>query len=783
MTAAALLFSARGAGGLAVLLAGIWGWRQRPNARAARALLAVCAPAAVALITGVDVPAPGWFALLHTLAVAMVPAGLFHLALTFPVDRLRGRRTAAQLLLYLPSLVLALAFRLVAADPQASAALRTAAFGAATAGALAVAAVLLTAVLRAPAADVRRRSALALLGGLGAAIPAAVQLLRLGAGAGAAIVETAAMTAFLFPLAVGTAIAIPGLIEIDDLLRRVLSGALLAATVGATYVGTWLAIGALYPAGGFAPAVPAAALVNLLIVFLVVPLRDTARSLSDRLLAPAAYDSEVHLAALSRGLASARTVETVVSHARGVLGQSLRPSWAMVYVPDGEGRFRPAGGAGRRAVTVPPALMVPIGRGDPVLLDRAKELREALPPPWDTLDTALLMPLRANRETVGLLALGRRASRRPYTPHDLAFLRTAAYQVALALLSSAAFDQLDALNQRLSEGNARLEEQVAERTAALEAKNADLQRSLTDLQRTCRQLEEHHTGLLRAERLATLGRLTAGFAHEINTPLGAVLNALKILADLAREYAAGIDDAEVQASDHHEIAREMLATTQSATEWVRKAASYVRGVQSHGRDAHGAGAPFVVREVVDEVRGLVAHRLRTVGCRVEFAEEPPGLTLVGDRSQLGQILVNLITNAVDAYEERGIADGQITVHAMRTATGGMRLRVTDGAGGISPAILPHIFEELYTTKGVGRGTGLGLWIARALVEQGFGGTLDVLTSHGSSTFVADFPTAACVERTWGAGPAAAASPMSVQEGPGLAMPAPNGTAVVALRAR
>jgi signal transduction histidine kinase len=123
-------------------------------------------------------------------------------------------------------------------------------------------------------------------------------------------------------------------------------------------------------------------------------------------------------------------------------------------------------------------------------------------------------------------------------------------------------------------------------------------------------------------------------------------------------------------------------------------------------------------------------------------ECPQSLMLYGDPGKLGQVLTNLITNAIDAYEERGIANGRIALHAAQ-GRDGIRLRVTDSAGGIPSAILPHIFEELYTTKGPGRGTGLGLWIARALVEQGFGGTLEVLSCGGSSSFIADFPAAVC----------------------------------------
>jgi signal transduction histidine kinase len=747
------------AGGLALLLAGLWAWWRGRPAAASHALLAACAAAGVALLTRFDGVAPAWLAAVRELALAMLPAALWHLALTFPIDRLRGRRSAVLLLLYLPCLALALVSLLGAADPSMHEILRGLGAAASAAGGIALAAVLAAGALRAPAALLRRRCLLALLGAFGAGLPALVQLLRTGPGAGAALLDAAVPTAFLFPLALGAAIAAPGLIGIDDVLRRVVSGVLIGATVAITYVATWLAVAALSPGTASIAASPiGAAFVNLAIIFLVAAIRDGARVLSDRWLAPTAYDGEAHLAALSRGLASARTLETVVAHARDVLAAALRPSWVMIYAPDGAQRFRPVGGAGRRAVTVPPALLERIARGDPVLLDGGEHLDGALPAPWDALDTALLVPLRASREVVGLLALGRRASRRPYTPHDLGFLRTAAYQIALGLLGSTAFDQLEGLNQRLGQLNARLEEQVAERTAAVEQKNAELNCSLAELKGAYRQLERHHAGLLRAERLATLGRLTAGLAHEINTPLSAVMNALKIIGDLGREYAAAIDDPDVSPDDHREIARELLTAAQSAAEWTSKAAASIRGVQSHGREARaGTAQPFAVRDVADDVRGLVAHRLRAAACQLEFAEDPPGLSLVGDRGQLGQVLVNLITNAVDAYEDRGIANGRIAVHAARSAGGGVRLHVTDWAGGIPPAVLPHIFEELYTTKSAGRGTGLGLWIARALVEQGFGGTLDVLTSNGSSTFVADFPAAASPDRSADPPPAPAAA--------------------------
>ncbi len=105
------------------------------------------------------------------------------------------------------------------------------------------------------------------------------------------------------------------------------------------------------------------------------------------------------------------------------------------------------------------------------------------------------------------------------------------FLIALALTNAAAFGQLEELN-------ANLEQKVRDRTGALHASNVELNRSLDKLRLAYEKLEQRQASLLRADRLATLGRLPAGIAHEMNTPLSAVLNALKILGDLGREYAA-----------------------------------------------------------------------------------------------------------------------------------------------------------------------------------------------------------------------------------------------------
>jgi C4-dicarboxylate-specific signal transduction histidine kinase len=356
-----------------------------------------------------------------------------------------------------------------------------------------------------------------------------------------------------------------------------------------------------------------------------------------------------------------------------------------------------------------------------------------LPSFWQALDAEILVPIRSGRMVIGVVSLGRKGSGRWYNEDDTLFLAAAASQVGLAITNAHAFSQLADLN-------VSLEDQVRERTAALEIANRDLNRSYATMQSAFQRLEQSQTSLMRADRLATLGRLSAGIAHEVNTPLGAVLNALQILGNLGQEYQESIGDPAVSPDDHREIAREITATAGAAAGWARKAAAFITRVKTHGREPHPAlRQRFTVRSVVEETRALLTQRLRLECCELTLEEHPEGVSLVGDPARLGQVLVNLVTNALDAYEEAHLEESRIIVSARATATG-VEIGVRDWARGMPAEVAARIFDELFTTKDPGRGTGLGLCIARNLVEDSFGGTLTVESEVGVGTrFVIGVP--------------------------------------------
>ncbi len=727
-----LLFGAYLSTGLAFFLTGIIvAWLKRGPA--SRALLVQCLTTGIFVVTAADLYGPHWFFRLHVVAEAMLAAGFIHLALVFPTDRLARRRGLVLFAVYFPFGLLAAAYQLALTTPSAYTAVHLLASASHGVGALAIigAVVWDLATTRSPL--VRRRVGVVSLGTLMAfALPGALMAGSALLG-GSIPLNAGAFTAFVFPLSLGYAIVKQDLFEIDVMLRRAVTYAVALAAITATYLAALALLGILVPLQSLSPV--AMAMLNLGVLFLMAPMKARARDAVDRVFYRKGYDAERELAELSHALSASYAFGEVEQHTLFVLDQALQPVTSELLLSDDGTTFRRGGhpGRGHAAVELTPDLADRLSRGSILARYQWDDGGAGpLPPFWQTLGAEILVPIRSGQLVIGAISLGRKGSGRSYNDDDSRFLAAAASQVGLAIVNARAFGQLADLN-------ANLEDQVRERTAALEVANDDLNRSYAAMQSAFRQLEQSQTSLMRADRLATLGRLTAGIAHEVNTPLGAVLNALQILGDLGREYQESIDDASVTPEDHREIAREIATTAGNAAGWARKAAAFITRVKTHGREPHPAfRRRFTVQSVVDETRALLTQRLRLECCDLVF-EDPEGVTVVGDPARLGQVLVNLVSNALDAYEEARVEESRIVVSA-RATDAGVEIAVRDWAGGMPADVAARIFDELFTTKDPGRGTGLGLSISRNLVEASFGGTLTVETEASvGSRFLIGLP--------------------------------------------
>jgi len=721
--------------GLAFAAIGLIVLYLKPGQAAAYGLLSTSLAASVFLITAPDLYGPHWFFRLYALAETFLTPAFIHLALVFPKDRIRRYRQPVLAVLYTSFVPLGVYYEWALMQPSAFTSahlLATALHGVA----VVVILVCMGEALRTAPALVRRRIGIVALGIVtGVGVP-------LGLMAGSALlggrvpVNAGVLAAFIFPLSLAYAIVQQDLFEIDLMLRRGTTYILVLAAVTSTYFLVLFLFGWLVPAQEqWAQAPATMAILNLVILLLIAPIRDRIRNAVDLVFSRKAYDAEEVLAQLSQRLATARAVDGVAVHVLSVIAHSLNPLKSAIAVYVAENRFaRIAGDLFEGEIVVPADFAGRLRHGEIVARYEWEDGGGGpVPSLWHDLDADLLVPIRSGFDLIGLIILGSLASGRTYNSHDVALLQTIANQVVLAMASATAFGKLEEMNERL-------EQQVGERTVALESTNGELSRSLQELRRAYELLERNQASLLRADRLATLGRLVAGMAHEINTPLAAVQNSLQVVVDLADEYSESVDDRTVLPDDHRQIAAEIRSTAEAAATWARKASGYLSRTKLHAREVQpGVRESFAVKAVVEETHQLLAHRVRATACTIDYSESPAGVTLVGDQQRLGQVLVNLVSNAIDAYEDGGVVDGRIEIHATRH-NGNVTLTVRDWAGGIPPEALPRIFDELFTTKDPGKGTGLGLWIARNLVEESFGGRLTVDVDTGlSSCFTATFP--------------------------------------------
>ncbi len=219
-----------------------------------------------------------------------------------------------------------------------------------------------------------------------------------------------------------------------------------------------------------------------------------------------------------------------------------------------------------------------------------------------------------------------------------------------------------------------------------------------------------------ADKLASLGQLAAGVAHEINTPLANVM----LVAESIRRRTS--DD----------WVRSRITTV---TQQVEVAARIVRGLLDFARRTEPEVTPLdlrqVARDALDFVRG---NQSEAIDLALELP--PTEVTVLGDRGQLLQVLTNLLLNAFDALEGKG------TVRLALSAAGGHAvIEVADTGPGISPKAMPHIFEPFFTTKGEGKGTGLGLAICHGIIQAHHGAISAANRPQGGAVFRVTLPLA------------------------------------------
>ena len=239
------------------------------------------------------------------------------------------------------------------------------------------------------------------------------------------------------------------------------------------------------------------------------------------------------------------------------------------------------------------------------------------------------------------------------------------------------------------------------------------------------ELENAQALLVQSEKMAAMGRLAAGVAHEINNPAGVLLLKLKFLHSIAAEEA---------------LSERAVSTLQVAIEQTERIHQIVENLLSFSRPAEGLPRSIDVNDTVIAALDLSSRALSSSG--IEFRKElAPSLPPVkADPNELEQVLINLINNAVDAMPNGGTLtlttalrlNGGVEADVQTHGGGQIVIEVADTGSGIPPDYLARIFDPFFTTKRVGEGTGLGLSISYGIVQK-LGGAIDVTSARREGT--------------------------------------------------
>ncbi len=229
-----------------------------------------------------------------------------------------------------------------------------------------------------------------------------------------------------------------------------------------------------------------------------------------------------------------------------------------------------------------------------------------------------------------------------------------------------------------------------------------------------------------ADRLASLGTLAAGVAHEINNPLSFMLSNVRFVRDELRELSETVD---VRPRERLREVQEALEETLSGGDRV---SDIVRDLKTFSRGDEGKRGPVNLHAVLDLCANIARNQLRHRAKLVkEYGEMPP---IHASESRLAQLFLNLIVNAAQAIPEGGDVNANEVSITTRRAEGGVTVAISDTGVGIAPEHLHRLFDPFFTTKPVGVGTGLGLSICHGIVT-GLGGRITVESEPGrGSTF-------------------------------------------------
>ena len=288
-----------------------------------------------------------------------------------------------------------------------------------------------------------------------------------------------------------------------------------------------------------------------------------------------------------------------------------------------------------------------------------------------------------------------------------------------------------------------IEQQKIELEKTVEERTAELKQSLKDLQATQSQL-------IQSEKMASLGELTAGIAHEIQNPLNFVNNFSEVNEELLKELKTEADKGNLD--EVKAIANDIVFNSEKINHHGKRADAIVKGMLQHSRSSSGKKEPTDINALTDEYLRLAYHGLRArdksfnTTMKTDFDDTVGKVNIIPQ--DIGRVILNLINNAFYVVDEKktvqqaqgGSYEPTVSVSTKKN-NGKVEIKVADNGNGIPQKVLDKIFQPFFTTKPTGQGTGLGLSLSYDIVKA-HGGEIRVETKENEgTTFLIMLPSA------------------------------------------
>ncbi len=499
------------------------------------------------------------------------------------------------------------------------------------------------------------------------------------------------------------------LLNMGLLIKKGLVYSILTAVLTGLYAIIVVTANSLLGEAGFSSTIIVPVLLFMVIAFVFGPLNLCVRKAVDRLFNRKQYDYRQVVRQNSRMIASVLNLHEIA----GKLAQNIKVAMGVplcrIYIKSGRNErtllltASPGEGVVECLIRLEPShpLLEYFGAEQAVYRKRTGTMTRQVGANSEVdrfLDhhgAVMAVPMQFKGKLNGLIIAGEKESGGPFLPEDVDLLETLASHGALAVENAGAYQALIDLNRHL-------ESRVVQRTRRLKIALGEKERALEQLVRT--------------ESLAAIGQLVAGVAHELNNPLASVKSLLQsVLEDI--EQGTGPDGLDLELGDDLRFADQELD----------RAAGIVSSLLGLSRQTQTYREPVDVNAVLKAALRVLHNKYKHFDLRIKKAFAQPLPRIMGNFSNLGQVAFNIIENAIAALPGQKGRICLMTEHRM--ATNEVVFTCEDSGPGIPAAMRQEIFKPFFTTKPVGQGTGLGLYICHEIVSR-HGGVIWVTDASG-----------------------------------------------------